>query len=351
LQYKRFKKKIEKENSMRLTLNRSCVATGAAVLALLAGSVAQDALLQRTHVSRVPIQKSNVKVHPYYNSKFFATGVPSTVAVSDAGADTVDIFNESGTLEATLTGFSEPQGMTSDRAGNIYIADTENAQIQVWAPPYSGPPTLIADPGQFPAGVDQRNNGGFLAVTNIISQAGGDGSVSLYRNNTMVATISDPGLLEAFFCAFDHAGNLYVDGFNSDGVFTIAEIAHATTGGRTVQYLTTSNTIGFPGGVEVANNGDIIIDDQTFDAPVIYTYNPPSGGSLGSPIDSTSLAPNGSDPVTFAFKTHNHNLYTADAGNFTSQEFSYPAGVLENTIGSGTFVQPIGVALTPAQMP
>ena len=333
---------------MRLTLNRSCVATGVAVLALVAGSFAQNALLAKTHVSRVPVQKSNVKVHPYYNSKFFATGVPSTVAVSDSGTDTVNIYNESGTLEATLTGFFEPQGMTSDRAGNIYIADTEDEQIQVWAPPYSGPPTLIADPGQFPAGVDQRNNGAFLAVSNIISDSDGPGSISLYRNGSLVATVSDPNLEECFFLGFDATGNLYFTGFNADFEVTVGEIAHAATGGRTIQYLTTSNSISFPGGVQVNNDGTIDIGDQSSPSQ-IYRYNPPSGGSLGSPISTTSLG-SSVDAVTFALKVHNHNLYTADAGGADSQEYSFPGGTLENTI-SGGLSEPIGVALTPAQMP
>ena len=173
--------------------------------------------------------------------------MPSTVAVSDAGTNTVDIFNESGTLEATLTGFSEPQGMTSDRLGNIYIADTANGQIQIWAPPYSGPPTLLADPGQYPAGVDQRNNGGFIAVSNIISQQGTAGSISLYRNGSQVATVTDPNLQEVYFLAFDHTGNLYFSGLNTAFSVIVGEVAHASTGGRTVQYLTTSNAISFPG--------------------------------------------------------------------------------------------------------
>lgn len=333
---------------MRLTLNRSCVATGVAVLALLAGSVAQDALLQKTHVSRVPIQKSNVKVHPFVNHKFFATGVPSTVVVSDSGTNTVNIYDESGTLQATLTGFEEPQGMTSDRMGNIYIADTEDGQIQIWAPPYSGPPTLLADPGQFPAGVDQRNNGAFIAVSNIISQQDTAGSISLYRNNTLVATVSDPNLEECFFLGFDHTGNLYFTGFNASFEVTVGEIAHAATGGRTIQYLTTSNAISFPGAVQVNNDGTIDIGDQSSPSQ-IYRYNPPSGGSLGSPI-STTLLGSSVDAVTFALKVHNKNLYTGDAGAASSQEYSFPGGTLENTI-SGGLVEPIGVALTPAQMP
>src|ERR1700722_6777490 len=117
---------------MRLNLNRGCVATGAAVLALLAGSVAQDASKHQTVTARVGLSSHPPgKVHPFVNHKFFATGVPSTVAISDDGNNTVDIFDESGTMQAQLTGFSEPQGLASDRQGNLYIADTENAPIPV----------------------------------------------------------------------------------------------------------------------------------------------------------------------------------------------------------------------------
>jgi len=332
---------------MRLTLNRSCVATGAAVLALLAGSVAQDAAKHQTLTARVGLTHAPVKVRPFVNHKFFATGVPSTVAVSDDGTNTVDIFDESGTLQATLTGFSEPQGLTSDRKGTLYIADTENSQIQVWASPYSGPSTPWADPGQFPVGVDVRNNGAFGAVTNIITSDDGPGSVSIYRNGSAVANITDSNLLEAFYGAFDATGNFYFDGFNGSGEVFVAVIAHANTGGRTVQYLTTSNTIGFPGGVQVNNDGTIDVGDQ--EPTQIYTYNPPSGGSLGSPISTTVLG-SSVDVVTFALKIHNHNLYTGDAGAASSQEYSFPGGVLENSISSG-LIEPIGVALTPAQMP
>jgi NHL repeat len=333
---------------MRLTLNRSCVATGAAVLALLAGSVAQNAMKHQTVTARVGLTSHTPgKVHPFVNHKFFATGVPSTVAVSDDGNNTVDIFDESGTMQAQLTGFSEPQGLASDRQGNLYIADTEDSRIQVYAAGFSNPPTTWSDPGQFPVGVDVRNNGAFGAVTNIITSDGGPGSVTLFRNGSAVATITDPNLEEAFYGAFDATGSFYFDGFDSDGVMFVAVIAHANTGGRTVQYLTTSNSLEFPGGVQVNNDGTIDIGDQ--DQASIFTYNPPSGGSLGAPVSTTVLS-GSSDAVTFAMKVHNHNLYTGDAGNASSQEYSFPGGVLENSITSGLEF-PIGVAVTPTQMP
>jgi hypothetical protein len=341
------KTKLEKENSMRLTLNRSCVATGAAVLALVAGSVAQNALIEKTSVAHVKVVPQHSPIHPFVNHKFFATGVPSTVAISDAANNVVDIFDENGTMQAQLSGFAEPQGMASDRQGNLYIADTENGQIQVWANGFGGPPTLWADPGQFPADVDVRNNGAFAAVTNIISQEDAPGSVSLYKNGSIIATVTDPAFEEVFFGAFDATGSFYFDGLNTSGEVFVAVIAHANTGGRTVQYLSTGNALAFPGGVQVNNNGTISVDDQENFA--VYTYNPPSGGSLGSPISTTSLG-GSEDPVTFAFKIHNHNLYTADVAG-VANEYSYPAGGNPTNVISVSGGEPIGVAVIPTQMP
>lgn len=337
---------------MHLTLNRGFVLTGAAVLALLAGSlqsVAQDSQRKNFSVARpdvVPHAKS--VVHPFVNREFFAVGVPSMVAISDFGNNDINIYDEAGTIQATLTGDPlNPQGMATDRLGNLYVANTGAGNILVYAPPFTNPPTVWSDAGQFPADVDQRNNGGFGAATNIFAMNGGPGSVSLFRNGIQVATVTDPALSEAFFCAFDKAGNLYFDGFNTSGQVIVAVIAHANTGGRTVQYLTTNNTLLFPGGIQVNNDGLISIDDQSGFA--IYSYNPPVGGSLGSPVSTTPVG--SGDPVTFTFKIHNHNLYTTNASNLDAEEYSYPAGSLENTIVCSGCSLPIGNAVTPTQMP
>lgn len=333
---------------MRLTLNRGCVVTGAAILALLAGSlqsVAQDAVRQKTSAAYVKVVPHEpVAVHQWVN----VTGVPSTIAISDAANNVVDIFNDAGVMLGQLTGFIEPQGMASDRQGNLYVADTVNNRIQVYAAGFTNPPTTWSDPGQYPAGVDVRNNGGFGAVTNIIDINGGPGSITLYRNGVAVATVTNPNFGRVYFCAFDHDGNLYLDGTDVNGFVFVAVIAAANRGGRTVQFLTTTNSISFPGGVQVNNNGTISIDDQINLA--IYTYNPPSGGSLGSPVSTTSLG-GSSDPVTFAFKVHNHNLYTADAGDAAANEYPYPAGGSPENVISIPGSAPIGVAVIPTQMP
>lgn len=347
---------------MRLTLNRSCVVTAAAVLGLLAGSVAQDAQLHLKATVRPGVVPGPMSVHQPFVSKELpkvlkealnGVGVPSMVAISDFGASFIDIFQEDGTILATLTGngLSAPEGMDTDRLGNLYVCNAGNRDILTYAAGFTAPPTSIATNDGQCANVAQRNNGGFLGVSIIVGN-GGTGGVSFFRNGVEPANgfATDPTILEAFNGDFDHAGNFYFDGFTQSGTIFVAEIAHATTGGRTVQFLTTSNSIAFPGDVKVTNAGLISVGDQSSSPPAIYSYNPPVGGSLGSPVDTTPLTGSG-DPVTFTYKVHNHNLYTADAVNLDSLEFSYPTGTLENTIAIPGASIPIGSAIIPVQIP
>lgn len=342
---------------MRLTLNRGCVVTGVAVLALLAGSVAQNAQLHPKAAVRPGVVPGPVSVHQPFVSKALAgelkralngVGVPSVVAVSDFAGSFIDIFKEDGTVLATLTGVSFPEGITTDRMGNLYVCNAGGGDILTYAAGFQTPPTSITTGDGQCANVAQRNNGAFLAVVIIVGD-GGTGGVSFYRNGNHVGFATDPNILEAFNGAFDHDGNFYFDGLNQSDEIFVAEIAHATTGGRTVQYLTTGNSIEFPGDVKVTNSGLITIGDQ--DAAAIYSYNPPSGGSLGSPVDTTVLSGSG-DAVTYAYKVHNRNLYAADAVNLDANEWAYPAGgSAENSFAVPGASEPLGTAVIPVQMP
>ena len=318
------------------------------VAAFSAVSFAQKAMPKCTARLSVSPYTQGV-AHPFVNHRFFSVGVPSTIAVSDFINSDINVYDDSGTLQATLTsGLANPQGMATDRMGNLYVANSGEQNILIWAAGFGGPPIAIADPDGVPSDVDVRDNGAFLGVTNILDDNGG-ASVTFYRNGNRVGNVTDPAFEMVYFGAFDKTGNFYFNGFNTSGEVFVAVIAHATTGGRTVQYLTTDNTIGFPGGVQVNNDGTISIGNQA--GLAIYTYNPPSGGSLGAPISTTVLG-SSVDPVTFAFKIHNHNLYTADVGTLSANEFAYPAGGNpENVITISGATQPIGIAITPAQMP
>ncbi len=95
----------------------------------------------------------------------------------------------------------------------------------------------------------------------------------------------------------------------------------------------------------MTNAGKLAVDDQV--GKVVYSYNPPSGGNLGSPVATTPLT-SASDPVNFAFGKPNVHLYTADGSLGQAQKFNFPAGgaaVLTSSLPAGA--SPIGIAINP----
>ena len=286
-----------------------------------------------------------IAVHPFLDvAAMQASG--TKIFVSDALNNAVDIYNTSGKQLGQITGFIEPQGLAADAKGNLYVADTANSRIQIYAPPYTGTPTTLGDPGQYPVDVAVLNNGEYVAVTNIISTSGGPGSVTLYKKGKAVKTISSSSWARVYFNGFDAKGNLYVDGENSAGSTVVGEIAKLTTGGKTLRTLTYNGTIGFPGAVVVTTASKIAIADQV--AATIYTYNPPKHGSLGNPIHTTPLTGSG-DAAAFAFTKNNKDLWTSDAASVDLAEFAYPAG--GSPLKTFAVTGGGGIALVPAQVP
>jgi len=247
----------------------------------------------------------------------------------------VNIYDASGKQLGQLTGFSGPQGLATDGKGNLYVADTGNTRIQIYAPPYTKMPKTLSDPGQNPVGVSVLNSGEFVAVMNI------GGSVTLYKDGKAGPPIP---VGRMYFCAFDAKGDLYVDGLNSSGGVEVGEIANLTTGGKKLKTLTYEGSMLFPGGVQVTTDGKIAILDQ--EAASIYTFNPPVKGSLGPPVVTTTLI-GSSDPVAFVFTKSNRDLWDVDAGLGQVDEFAYPTGgsALKSITVAG------GVAVVPAALP
>src|SRR5580692_2300582 len=54
--------------------------------------------------------------------------------VSDIGAEDVDVFSYPGGKQVgTLTGFSEPAGLCTDRKGDVFVVDSGNDRILEYA--------------------------------------------------------------------------------------------------------------------------------------------------------------------------------------------------------------------------
>jgi hypothetical protein len=87
---------------------------------------------------------------------------------------------------------------------------------------------------------------------------------------------------------------------------------------------------------------------------VIDTYDPPEGGSLGSPVSTTSLTVSGYANL-FTFRASGRGLWMAyqlASGSETASEYVYPAGgAPEKSVIGTANSYPGGVAVTPPLVP
>jgi len=294
-------------------------------------------------------QGSRVPVKAFVNSE--ALGKQSTIiAVADALNNVVNIYDPAGDELAQLTGLDSPAGMASDSKGNLYVADGNNDRVQIYAAGFTAPPSSLSTSPYSPEGVDSFNNGQIVAVA---TSYGLTANVQFFTNgqltNTVSASANFPGLYD---CAFDAVGNLYVIDLTesykpSYGVGEIIGGAH----GNKITQLTSSNVLAGALGIQVTTNGQIAVLTDGFDGSHkgVYTYNPPVGSSLGSPVFTTPLG-SALYPDAFAFTKNMTSFYVATNDNGKVQQYTYPAGgKAQSTIDVGGV--PDGIAVIPTQIP
>ncbi|MBD5654020.1 MAG: hypothetical protein IAI50_02425 [Candidatus Eremiobacteraeota bacterium] len=276
----------------------------------------------------------------------------ATIAVSDIKRNVVHIYDPAGDELAQLTGFRQPAGLASDIKGDLYVADNGNHRVQIYAAGFRTRPTTLSDPGYDPLGVDSYNDGQIVAVANSLATNFGPGNVKFFTNGQLTNTVSSPVIPYFSSCAFDAAGNLYVQGNGIDHHARVGEIIGGAHGHK-VTLLTTSNGLGYSSnlsGIQVTTAGQIAVGAYAGPGShkTVYTYDPPVGESLGSPVFATALL--GTEPgALFAFAKNMTSLYTADFSG-ESQQYAYPAGgnALSTIDVSG---QPYGIAVIPTQYP
>ncbi|MGA8574312.1 MAG: hypothetical protein WB609_01335 [Candidatus Cybelea sp.] len=233
------------------------------------------------------------KVKPDHHKSWVSPDVkraPRLLFVSDPSAGDVFIFTMPAMqLKGTLTGFNGPQGLCSDKQGNIWIVNTGTSQ----ALKYSRAGQLlgsVSDPSGTPAGCAVNPTNGDLAVSDILGTSGA-GGVEVYHNGSGSPTrYSNPSQYEYFFPAYDTDGNLYVDGFTYPSfVVMFSELPSGSGTMHTVNY--SGGTIGFPGGVNWDRvNGQLVVNDQ--ECQGVYAscaYQLTVSGSSATIVGSTPL--------------------------------------------------------------
>lgn len=287
------------------------------------------------------------------------------IFISGSFPNSVYVLNSKGHIVSTLTqGLDVPQGLATDRSGNLYVANAGAGNVLLFKPPYDGTPTTIADErGATPEDVAIDDNGN-LAVTNLATTSG-NGDVAFYVPGAKHPTsiVSSANFQQPQSCAFDKHGNLYLDNLQTSAAWksrrgpdrgtnvTIGEIIGGVHGTSITQLKTSSpiDTNG-AGSVQVTITGKIAIDNYVTPGGQggnIYTYNPPKNHDLGTPVILHLTA--SIQPSTFAFFPGSKRLITADYSLDAAQTYTYPGGALQETFDfpSNQLLQ--GVAVYPTE--
>jgi DNA-binding beta-propeller fold protein YncE len=315
----------------------------------------QFATTGRTDNSLLPSNIARISHQPIATASFMdarAVGKP-LIFVSDAANNVVDIYPQAGKnqkMVGQITGLTQPQGIATDKSGDLYVANTNSSNVLEYAPPYTRAPKMtISDPHEFPADVAISSTG-VVAVMNICSApkcALDSGNVELFAKGSTksCATVSDSAFnfTRVMFGEFDSTGELYIDGLNG-GYQTSFGLVSNGCNATGITYLNYTYTLSFPGGVQIDKTGHIDFADQY--NHVVDAFDPPVNGGFVSPTSTTPLT-GSTFPVGIAIMASGTSLYAADSGGSgTAEEYKYVAGgKAENTIATGG--QPIGIAVTP----
>ncbi|MFY9738130.1 MAG: hypothetical protein WAK11_03665 [Candidatus Cybelea sp.] len=242
---------------------------------------------------------------------------PRLLFVSDIDTNDVYIFTMPAMkLHGKLTGFDGPQGICTDRSGNIWVVNTQGAEIQH----YSRNGTLlktIDDSGYYPVGCAVNMRNGDLAVANIRTTSGESGHVTIYSSDSDPQTLANPDQTEYYFPTYDTKGDLYVGGRGGDSNDVM--ISECRSGSRSCSTLTISGTtLNVPGGLNWNKAaGKLIVDD------------PKCNNVWGSCLYSMSVS-GSTAKVTGTASLHDTNGGGCDVeqGAFTSNDRYFVGGCI-----------------------
>ena len=282
------------------------------------------------------------------------------VFLADAVFNIVTIFDRNGATHR-LSGFEEPQLLTTDRTGNLYVANTDEANVEVFPRPYHDKPTFtIPDPREAPVDVAVAKDG-TVALINICQGTGSQcrqpGSIYLFANLQATApcatinagtTISGP-----LAGAFDANGRLYVDGVNAYTTSRIGVVIGECSA-TTLTALKPNTSVHFAAGLQVDVDGNIAVVDSggPTGLTTIDVFAPPKAGSKKLILFSQQPLLDSTVVASFALTKDGKHLYTAEP--HYSLEYGYPyGGYLEEQLApppsGGDLIE--GVTVTPAEVP
>ena len=264
------------------------------------------------------------------------------VYVSNLGAGAIDVFDQRGKNQqpiATITdGILGPGGLTTDRKGNLYVADegkiSGNWTVQVYAPGATSPTksytTDLSSPTDSVVAKD-----GTIYIANFNGFSNGWVTVYPKGNVSKEYRLSDFGGGAPLSVALDAKQNLYVM-YDVNNGSAVNEYKPGTTTGTNLNLV-----FGSGGGIQVDPAGDILVAQQLSPSEILIF---PPGQTEPS---QTIPMPGGGEPFNFALNHGSKALFAGEYQNANQVDrFAYPSTKFRYVIANG-FQNPSGVATAP----
>ncbi|HLY03132.1 MAG TPA: hypothetical protein VKR56_11645 [Candidatus Cybelea sp.] len=258
------------------------------------------------------------------------------IYVSDQGTGDVYVYTyPQGTLSQTLTGFASPEGLCSDKKGNVWVVDGYNEDIVEYAHGGSTPINTISEVNHNPQGcaIDPKN--GDLAVANLANVSTAKATIAITNPKTKSSGwkfYADSAYESFWYCGYDDKGNLFASAYNG----SVTGLSELPKGASTLTNLKTSQSLFGPGGVQWDGKYLAVGNEQS----TIYQFS--VSGGKATKQGSTSL---GGAKGVYQFWIAGKDVFGADAGNSSVGVWKYPAGgsALKTITGFNT---PLGITIS-----
>lgn len=232
----------------------------------------------------------------------------------------------------------EPEGITTDKSGAVYVANTYGYNILKFDPPGTTPAQTIDDRKFRPTDVALDSKGDIWVANWCTRNGCMPGNVREFSSaGKPMHTITCPNLIRYTNLAIDRKDNVVVDGGGS----SYSDAGEIPAGSAKCTAL---SAIHLPssGGVQFLKNGNVTLIDQLDN--VMKTYAKPTFSTL---VVTTTFY--GVQYLSdTAFEPGDRYFFASSGGGQTVFEFAYPAG--GSPVRTLPYIYfPAGVAIGPAQ--
>jgi hypothetical protein len=334
--------------SLRIALAGAVLAAALAPFASTAASAAQGFSTIRQF--RQPLAQADS----------FDAKAPALLFVGDNANNQISVFDANSKTQSPKpirvikSGLNGPQGLTTDRKGNLYVANLYNNTVTIYGPGASSPKATLSQSLSTPVDVKVDGAGNVYVANDpglgnpsfiVEYAAGGSSPIAAWNfpyggpavsSLTLLNPTTSPSIYAAYYTLnsqdFATGGIASCYPGNSTCIMNIGPTL-GQTGGITVEQSPTGN-----------NPFTYLVVDQYL--PGVDTFQPST-----SPTSPIAQLVTGGTPEFLTLNATRTRLFVADRfyGRVTS--YSSPSGTIVNQFypaGGGENPQVYGVAVTPA---